>query len=90
MDQEYYHSVCKYCKKIDCHGECVRCNDMDKVITISRHEHYKILSKIKCLKEVASALKAIYGDSQLPRVVKDFYKNQIEKALSNYEGTGKV
>jgi hypothetical protein len=26
----------------------------------------------------------------LPIVVKDFYKNQIEKALSKYEETGKV
>ena len=42
-------------------------------------EVYKLNSK---LNRLIDALVAIYSDSQLPKVVKEFYSKQIEQALS--------
>ena len=36
--------------------------------------------------ELVDALIAIYSDSQLPKVVKEFYSKQIDKALLNAQG----
>jgi hypothetical protein len=45
----------------------------------------EIIRRFNCHDELVEALKAIYSDSQLPKVVKEFYSKQIEQALSESE-----